>query len=152
MQIVRETLAHVEKLGSDRVVNPQLVQLGMVVRDGTDGEGADVVIVAASVGELQGTSLEVAATGGRIVFFGGLPNNQATIGLDTNRVHHKELEVTGSAGCSILGCRFAAEIAVAGRLDLSRLVGGRYALSDVGEAFEAAQKRNALKIFIEPDT
>lgn len=149
-EIVAERLDHVEKLGADRVVNPHLERLETVVRDETEGEGADVVIVAASVGELQAAALEVSATGGRIVLFGGLPSNQAAVSLNTNRVHYKELKVTGSTGCSTLDCRHAAELAVAGAIDLSRIVGGRYTLSNIGPAFEAAQERKALKVFIEP--
>ncbi len=43
-----------------------------MVKQNTDGLGADVVITACSVPDLQATALELAATCGRINFFGGL--------------------------------------------------------------------------------
>ena len=86
-----------------------------VVAEESKGEGADVIIVAAPAHAAQQSALELAAIGGRINFFGGLPKDRPTIEFDSNRVHYKELVVTGTTACSTSDCRRAAALDRAAR-------------------------------------
>jgi len=94
--------------------------------------------------------LHLAAIGGRINYFGGLPKDRPTITFNSNVVHYKELVVTGTTACSTSDCWRAAAIVSSGRLELSELVSGRFALVQIREAFEAAESKNALKIVVQP--
>ncbi len=94
--------------------------------------------------------MELAAIGGRINFFGGLPKGHSTVTLDSNLVHYKELTVTGTTACSTANCRQAAEIVDSGSIDLAPLVTARYSLDRILEAFAAAEDRDSMKIVIEP--
>ncbi len=149
-EILPERLAYAQGAGADRAVNPAVDPIKVVVDDETWGQGADVVIVAASVGELQEAALDLAAPRGRICFFGGLPSNRSSIRVDGNRVHYQELMITGTTGCSTRDCWRAAMIVSSGRLELSRLVGRRFPLSETGEAFRSAEEQRALKVFLDP--
>jgi L-iditol 2-dehydrogenase len=137
-------------LGADRAVNVAEENLAQVVVDETGGRGADVIITAAPAHKAQEDALKLAAIGGRINYFGGLPKDRPTITFDSNLVHYKELIVTGTTACSTSDCWRAAEIVKADRLDLTQLVGGRYPLRDIHAAFDAAESRTALKIVVEP--
>lgn len=152
--IVSEPLANrleqVRQMGADRAVNPLAEDLAGVVKDESGGRGADVIVVAAPVHAAQEGALSLAAIGGRINFFGGLPKDRPTIQLDSNLVHYKELVLTGTTACSTHDCRQAARIINAGLVDLSDLVSQRFPLKNAVEAFEAAEDRNSLKIVIEP--
>ena len=53
----------------------------------TQGRGADVIITAAASGAAQEEAVQMAARGGRISFFGGLPKDDPVIKLDSNLVH-----------------------------------------------------------------
>ena len=138
------------ELGADRGVNVAEEDLAQVIAEETNGHGADVIITAAPVHKVQEDALSLAAIGGRINYFGGLPKDRPTITFDSNLVHYKELTVTGTTACSTHDCWRAAEIVKAGRIDLAQVVGERYALKDIHAAFEAAKNRNALKIVVEP--
>lgn len=138
------------ELGADRVINPLKEDLTSAVFDATSGIGVDAVIVAAPSHEAQEAALEVAAIGGRINFFGGLPKENPIINLNSNIVHYKELILTGTTACSTDDNRRAAVIASSGRLDLSKLVGARFSLSEARQAFAAAQSGKFLKVIIEP--
>lgn len=116
----------------------------------TRGQGADVVIIAAPAHKVFEQSLRIAALGGRINFFGGLPKDRPDITLDANLVHYKELKVTGTTACSTNDCRRAAAIIISGRIDLAPLVQARYPLTQVHEAFAAAGGRQAMKVVVEP--
>ncbi len=138
------------EMGADRGVNALEEDLAAVVMEESEGEGADVIIVAAPAHTAQEEAVRLAAIGGRINFFGGLPKDRPTIALDSNQVHYKELVVTGTTACSTSDCWRAAHLVNAGRLDMRRLVSARYPLTAVHEAFARAEDRLALKIVVEP--
>ncbi len=137
-------------LGADRAVDATREDLAQIVLDESGGRGADVIITAAPAHQAQEEALKLAAIGGRINYFGGLPKDRPTINFDSNLVHYKELLVTGTTACSTGDCWRAAEIVNAGRLDLTPVVSGRYPLREVEQAFAAAEDRRALKIVVEP--
>ena len=145
-----DRLAMASGFGADRVVDPDHEDLAEVVAAESQGQGADVVIVAAPAHAAQEAALRVAGLGGRINFFGGLPKDRPTIAFDSNLVHYKELRVTGTTACSTSDCWRAAAIVNSGRVDLARLVQARYPLDRIGEAFAAAGDRTALKVVVEP--
>jgi L-iditol 2-dehydrogenase len=145
-----ERAAQAGRLGADRVVNPTQEDLAAALAGETGGEGADVVIVAAPAHAAQEDALQLAAIGGRINFFGGLPKDRPTINFDSNLVHYKELIVTATTACSTGDCRRAAQIVNSGRIDLSDLVSQRFALAQAVPAFAAAENRKFLKVVLEP--
>ena len=142
--------AQARRMGADRVVNPLEEDLQAVIDQESGGRGADVVIVAAPVHAAQESALKLAAIGGRINFFGGLPKDRPTINLDSNLVHYKELVITGTTACSTHDCWQAAQIVNSGLIDLSDLVSQRFPLREAVQAFAAAEDRQSLKIVLEP--
>ena len=139
-----------EELGADLTIDPLTDDLDAIVRENSDGRGADVVIVAAPSKPAQESALKITAVGGRINLFGGLPKDDPFIQFDSNLVHYKELIVTGTTACSTLDCMQAADLVNAGVLDLSALVTSRYPLSEVQEAFTAAGDGNNMRVSLVP--
>jgi len=145
-----ERAEQARRMGADRVVNPMEEDLKQVVLKLSQGRGADAIIVAAPVHGAQESTLALAAIGGRVNFFGGLPKDRPTINFDSNQVHYKELIITGTTACSTHDCWQAAQIVNAGLVDLTDLVSQRFPLSSAIEAFAAAEDRKSLKIVLEP--
>lgn len=143
-------VAQATNLGANRVINPTKEDLVAAVAEETSGAGADIVIVAAPAPKAQESALELAAIKGRINFFGGLPKDRPSINFNSNLVHYKELIVTGTTACSTDDCHRAAAITSSGRIDLSKVVGARFALTDVLDAFKAAEQGDSLKVIVEP--
>ena len=138
------------ELGADHVVDPLSGNLADLVKDLSGGRGADVIIVAAPSKAAQESALEVAATGGRINLFGGLPKDDPFIRFDSNTVHYKELIVTGTTACSTHDCLQAAELVNAGVLNLKPLITSRFPLEKAAEAFKAAADGRNLRVSLEP--
>jgi L-iditol 2-dehydrogenase len=136
--------------GADRAINPATEDLAAAVFEQTGRQGVDAVIVATAAHAAQEIAPQLAAIGGRINFFGGLPKDRPTITFDANLVHYRELIVTGTTACSTDDCRRSAEIVNSGRLDLSDLISGRFPLTRTAEAFAAAEDGRSLKIVLEP--
>jgi L-iditol 2-dehydrogenase len=135
-------------LGADRVIDLNSENQEEVISSETNGQGADVIIVAAPAHQAQEAALKIAGIGGRINFFGGLPKDRPTINFDSNLVHYKELLVTATTACSTQDCVEASSIVNSKRIDLTPLVSSRYDLKDSIEAFAAAENRKSLKVVI----
>ena len=137
-------------LGADRVVDPLHEDLPAAVMEESSGRGADVIIVATPSKAAQESTLEIAAIGGRINFFGGLPKQDPTIRFDSNMVHYKELIVTGTTACSTYDCLRAAEIVNSGRMELASLISSRFPLREAIAACAAAADGANLRVALEP--
>jgi len=140
----------VKNAGADHVINPMEQDLQAELLTLTHNHGADVIIVAAPVHIAQESTLDLAAVGGRINFFGGLPKDKPTINFNSNLVHYKELQVTGTTACSTADCWQASSLVNYGLVDLSDLISKRFPIEETLKAFEAAENRESLKIVIEP--
>jgi L-iditol 2-dehydrogenase len=145
-----ERRAEAGRFGAGRLVDPQAEDLAEVVAEVSDGRGADVVITAAPVAAAQAQALELAAPGGRINFFGGLPRDRSRVELDTNLIHYKELVVTGTTANTNEDCRRAVALITEGRIDTAALIGARVPLAEAERAFEAARGGRVMKVVIEP--
>ena len=154
MVIVSEPVeyrAHQAKqAGADVTINPMEQDLKNELDTLTHFHGADVIIVAAPVHAAQEATLDLAAIGGRINFFGGLPKDKPMIYFNSNLVHYKELIITGTTACSTANCWQASRLVNRGLVDLSDLISQRFPIDQTIQAFEAAEDRHSLKIVIEP--
>jgi len=148
---MQDRAIQIKKMGADLVIDPTQEDLETKINNVTNGEGVDIVIVAAPVHQAQESALQVAAIGGRINYFGGLPKDRPTINFNSNLVHYKELRITGTTACSTADCWQATNIVNAGLVDLSDLVSQRFSLADIDQAFIAAENRKSLKIVVEPN-
>ncbi len=139
-----------KQMGADRVVDPTSEDLKSILDVESGGRGADVVIVAAPIHTAQESALELAAIGGRINYFGGLPKDRPTISFNSNLVHYKELVVTATTACSTADCWQAAQIVNSRVVDLADIVSQRFPLRAAAQAFIAAEDGKSLKIVLEP--
>ena len=148
-EVNAQRLRQAQEFDVDLGTNPTHEDLPAVISEETKGFGVDAVIVAAPAHQAQQQALELAAIGGRINFFGGLPKSDPIIEFDSNLVHYKELIVTGTTACSTEDCRRAAEIVSTGRIDLSKLISARFHLKDAITAFQVMEKGESLKVVLE---
>jgi len=139
-----------KNMGAHRVVNPTEEDLQKVLLEESGGRGADIIIVAAPVHAAQESALILAAIGGRINYFGGLPKDRPTISFDSNLVHYKELIVTATTACSTNDCWQASRLVNSGLVDLTDLVSQRFPLREAVAAIAAAEDRKSLKIVLVP--
>lgn len=148
----RERLRKAVEAGADRGVNFREKSLAEVVVEETNGRGADAIVVAAGVHQAMEDAPKLAAIGGRINLFAGLPTGNTAITLDSNLIHYKELIVTGTTACSTDDCRRSLQLITSGKVDLSPLISGRYGLDRTMDAFAAVGEGNVLKVVLELNT
>lgn len=120
------------------------------VLDATGGRGADVVITAAASGRAQEQGLQMLARRGRLSLFGGLPKDAATISVDANLVHYRELTLVGVNGSTPDHNKRALDLIATGAVPVADLITHRLALEDVLEGIEIVARGDAIKVTIEP--
>jgi L-iditol 2-dehydrogenase len=116
----------------------------------TGGKGADVAIIACSVGSAQSDGLQSLAKCGRISLFGGLPGDGFGF-LDSNRIHYYELGVFGVHASTPAQNKTAMELLHSGKLDAGKFISKRYPLSEIETAFKEAAEGSILKAVIVMD-
>lgn len=121
-----------------------------VVRRATDGHGVDVAIVACGSSEAQKQAVEMAAKGGRISFFGGLPKDNSLVSLDTNIIHYRELTVVGAFGTTPIQLQHAVNLIASGMMPADRLITHVFPLEEIVHAFEVAASEESLRVIITP--
>jgi NADPH:quinone reductase-like Zn-dependent oxidoreductase len=107
-----EKLERARELGADAAVNHAEADVAAAVREATEGHGADIVVE--HVGEATWkTSLQVAATGGRVTVCGATsgPNPPANL----HRIWWKQLTVLGSTMGTQEDFRGVYELVASGR-------------------------------------
>jgi len=140
-----ERLALAQRLGAERALDLRGRNLMAAARSDSSSRGFDVIIVAAPSLEADVAALDLAAPGGRINWFAGLPKTESTATVDTNTVHYKELRVTGTTACSASDCQRAADIVSSGRIDVAPLVTRTRPISEAPDEFAKAKDHTSLK-------
>jgi len=145
-----ERLREAANFGADYLINPSKEDMASKINEITDEHGADVVIVAVGSQAAQQQALSIAAKGGRINFFGGLPAGREIVPLNANLIHYKEIFVFGTSSSSIYEFRKTLELVSASVLDVKRFLTHRFPLEETLKAFETASSRGGLKICVNP--
>ncbi|MGQ9730443.1 MAG: zinc-dependent dehydrogenase [Candidatus Zipacnadales bacterium] len=134
----------------DALIATQEEDLAERVMEETDTLGADVVVVACASPEAQEAAIGLAATRGRVNFFGGLPKGSPKIALDSNVIHYREIFVTGSHGSVPRQHQAALELLACGAVKATPLITHHMSLDQILEAFEIVESRTGMKVVIEP--
>lgn len=145
-----ERLALVAEAASpDIVVNVKDENLVDVIKKVTDGRGADIVIVACSARAVQEQAFSYTRKGGHIIFFGGLPDQNRMIQLDSNVLHYSQLTLHGTYISRPHHFFKAIDLIAHNKLDLSKFV-TKMKLDDFDQAMALAESGKVLKVVINP--
>lgn len=143
-------LEQAKAFGADFFVNASMQDPVARVREITEGDGADVIIVACPSPEAQEQSLHMAAVRGRISFFGGLAHSDPCIKFDSNVLHYKEIGVFGSFTSSPEQNQTALGLIAAGRINTQSLITHRLPLDNVVQGMGMIERGEGLKIVLNP--
>ncbi len=144
---VLERLHHVPNGLFDRISQPKGDEIAEMVKRGTHGRGADVIIPCTPNIRLDSNVFGLLAPGGRLCVFSGPRREDSPLPIDVRDMHYRELTVVGSYGHASRHGRDAVKLLREGS-DLSWIFTGRYGLEDVRQAFGHASGRTGQKAVI----
>ena len=136
------------QLGADVVIDASAADLVASVRDHTDGEGAEIVVVGpATVGALE-QGLACVARGGTVVQFMGTEPG-ATLPLSTFDFYFREVRLVPSYSCGPVETRQALDLIAAGVVGAAHVVTHRFPLAEAAAAYRvAAVDKAAIKTLV----
>jgi L-iditol 2-dehydrogenase len=146
-------LAYSAKLGADLTVDANDVDFRSAVHEVTGGRGADLVVEAVGSRETFPQSVELAAWGAILVWF-GLPEGLGHYPFTFNDFFRKGLTAYSNFGAQgepgLHSFRYAVRLITDGAIDVSPLLSHMLPIEKVDEAFRIAHDRtdNALKVSI----
>jgi len=113
----------------------------------TDGKGVDVAFEAAGENEAVETAIEAAKPGARVVLI-GIPADDRTA-FTASTARRKGLTIKLTRRMKRVYPR-AIRLVESGMVDVRPLVTHRFPLTEFDKAFSTAQRREGLKVIIEP--
>ncbi len=136
-----ERVAAARDFGASETANVSTTNITRWLHDRTGGRGVDVVLECAGAAQTFAQAVEVVRPGGTVVLVGIPDDDRIAFGAAAAR----------RKGVTIKLCRRmkhtyprAIALAQAGLVDLPKLVSHRYALDQVGEAFAALDRGDAI--------
>jgi L-iditol 2-dehydrogenase len=146
-------LAYSAKLGADLTVDANAADFRSAVLEATNGRGADLVVEAVGSRETFPLSLEVAAPGATLVWF-GLPEGDGYYPLSFRDFFRRGLTAYSNFGAQgepgLHSFSYAVRLIADGAIDVAPLLSHMLPIEQVDEAFRIAHDRsdNALKVSI----
>ncbi|MBC7233988.1 MAG: alcohol dehydrogenase catalytic domain-containing protein [Chloroflexi bacterium] len=141
-----ERLVQARQWGAQITVNTHDEPLLPVVREATDGMGADLVMVSVPNAQALQEGLPLVRGGGRLLVFGGVPRG-STVPIEPNLIHYGELHVLGTFNCTVEEFRAAVEIARG--LPLEKLVTHRVPLEQILDGYQLMAGKAALRVLVD---
>jgi L-iditol 2-dehydrogenase len=123
------------------------------VRRLTGGYGVDIVIEASGAPAAVSQALDLVRDGGRVVICGHYTDNGPIEIHPHWQVNRKHVEIRGCWGCDYSHFHRAVQIAArfGNRVPWREMIGGRFGLTQAGEALAAVEKRTLTKAVIAPN-
>ncbi|HLA82006.1 MAG TPA: zinc-binding dehydrogenase, partial [Thermoleophilia bacterium] len=146
VDIEQSRLEMASRLGADLVVDAGRDDIRKVIKEVTEGWGADYVIEAVGKQESLANAVAIAAPGGVVSVVGAF---QQPTSINAPRMQAKNVTVTMGMG-NLGRMRDLVGLIEGGRLDLTRIVTHRMSLDDALRAYEIFDKRleGAIKILL----
>ncbi|PZV10535.1 MAG: dehydrogenase [Leptolyngbya sp.] len=140
-----------EKLGAAKTFNyKQVEDAPALVKDLTEGWGADVVIEATGVPAVWEMAIACARPGATVNLFGGCPRN-TTITVNTDQLHYSELTLKGVFHNTPEYVRAALNLLASRAVPFELLLSGAQPLSNLAQVFEDMRQRKVIKVAIVPE-
>ena len=81
-----------------RLVCVTAAKLEETLKEISSGNGADDIILAVGIQQVQQSALSMLADGGVANLFGGLPRGEHILEVDALAIHYREIKIVGSSG------------------------------------------------------
>jgi L-iditol 2-dehydrogenase len=137
-----------KKLGAVATFNyHQLPNIPTVVKEMTQGWGADVVIEATGVPSVWETAIACARPGATINLFGGCPRD-TNITVNTEQLHYSELTLKGVFHNTPEFVQAALSLIASRKIPFELLISDYRSLNDLEHAFCDMRDRKVIKVAI----
>ncbi|MGA8762111.1 MAG: zinc-dependent dehydrogenase [Candidatus Sulfotelmatobacter sp.] len=145
-----ERLKIAESFGLESTIDASRSNATKVLRERTEGRGADAVILAVGSNAMIGPAMDAARPGGRVLLFAQTQRGEVVI--DPAAICVEEKTLVGSYSASVDLQEESVRFVMNREIDLERLISHRLPLQESAKAFELAAhpQPSSMKIVIQP--
>ncbi|MFB5189565.1 zinc-dependent dehydrogenase [Alicyclobacillus fastidiosus] len=143
-ELVESRRENAAEAGADVVVNPLEQSLEQIVKDNTEGYGADAVILAIGVPSLVNPSLRLLRKGGVLNLFAGFTNG-VSCEIDPNFIHYEEVKVVGTSASTRSDYMNALGLIRSGAINTDVLITPGYTLDGICNAINDVKSGTGMK-------
>ena len=144
--LLEHRLKVAEELGANVVINAGQESVEKVVREVSNGRGADIVVNAVGKVAVLMQAIDIAARQGQVLYFAA--TLEPKVELDLDLIHYKELRLIGSYDSIVAQYEQALALIYAGIINVKQLISHRLPLDDVQLGYEIARKQEGVKVLI----
>ena len=137
-----------EQFDLDRIIDPENEDMTQIVREMTEGRGADVVIVAAPAVAPQEQAISLVRKHGTVNLFASLPVGGCTLNIDSRVLHYGEIRLIGSSDSTPEHVREAVEMIASRKLPVDKIVSHCLPLDQIEHAFDLMLSGEALRVVL----
>jgi L-iditol 2-dehydrogenase len=136
-------------LGADITVDPLTEDLEAIVRDATDGHGADVAVICIGRSELLPQAIGLTRKGGHVCAFAGFPKG-STASIDPNAIHYNEISLVGASNAKRRHTEEALRLIEKGLVPTDIIVSHTFPLQQAVDAIEFSTSGDGIKVAVTP--
>lgn len=144
----KDRLILAKELGADIIVNVEEKNAEGIIKELTQGRGADIMLECAGTASSIKQSLDLLRPMGRYIQV-GLTGKSVLVNFD--QIVNKGLQLVGSYGHTWLSWERSLELLVQKKINLKALISDKLPLSEWKQAFKKIEERKSLKIILYPD-
>ena len=146
--MVQYRLEKAREFGADVVIDVSKENLIESLRELTDGDMADLVIVGPNSVEAMQEGISAAGSGGTVLFFTPAKPGEKLV-IDPNDMYFNDISIVTSYSCGPVETREALSLIEEGVVSAEKLVTHRFPVEKTAEAFKlTAEARESLKVVI----
>jgi L-iditol 2-dehydrogenase len=136
------------ELGADKVIDPSRENLVEELRETTQGEMADIVIVGPGTITAMELGVQCASRGGTVVLFTASPP-EATLGVSPYHIYFHEVRLVPSYSCGPNDTREALRLVSTNAIKAEQFITHRFPFTAVADAYKtAAEAKESLKTVV----
>lgn len=135
------------EMGADYIINPIEEDMVAIVKNLTDGRGADAVFHTTALTSVAESAIKLTGKMGTVIMYGSFyPDKDITV--NPNWIHNTEVIITGSVSPSTEDFLKATRMLNYGIIDPTPFVHSTYELKDIQKAFEVAADPSTFRVVV----
>lgn len=139
-----------KKFGAAKIFNyRQIADIPHLVKDITQGIGADIVIEATGVPSAWETAIACARPGATVNLFGGCPRD-TSIQVNTEQLHYSELTLKGVFHNTPEYVCAALDLLASRKIPLELIISQTQPLAKLAQVFTQMRDRTVIKVAMQP--
>jgi L-iditol 2-dehydrogenase len=147
----RGRLEAASQSGAFLTIDPTREDLPRVLREHTEGRGADACVVTSPASSAIRSAFEGTADNGRINIYTSY-DEQLRLPTDANSIHRSQVLVTGSEGRTEEDFLRAVRLLVFGKIDVSSLVSRKVPFSGLEQGIKAAMSASTYRVLLDHES